>query len=67
LMEKVWQTDYLGDTRTLDVHIRWIREAIESNPGKPRYLRTVRWVGYCLEIPEEEGVYTELVAEPVLT
>jgi DNA-binding response OmpR family regulator len=67
LMEKVWQTDYLGDTRTLDVHIRWIREAIESNPGKPRYLRTVRGVGYCLEIPEEDGVYSELVAEPVLT
>jgi len=58
LMEKVWQTDYLGDTRTLDVHIRWIREVIEIDPGKPRYLRTVRGVGYCLELGDE-GVYAQ--------
>ncbi|MBZ0302069.1 MAG: response regulator transcription factor [Anaerolineae bacterium] len=51
LMEKVWHTDYMGDTRTLDVHIRWIRQAIETNPGKPQYLKTVRGVGYCLDIP----------------
>ncbi|MCB9456927.1 MAG: response regulator transcription factor [Anaerolineaceae bacterium] len=51
IMEKVWQTDYLGDTRTLDVHIRWIREAIEENPSTPVYLKTVRGVGYRLEIP----------------
>lgn len=53
LMEKVWQTDYMGDTRTLDVHIRWLREAIETDPGTPRYLLTVRGVGYRLEIPPE--------------
>lgn len=52
LMEKVWHTDYMGDTRTLDVHIRWIRRAIETDPSKPRYLKTVRGVGYRLEIPE---------------
>jgi DNA-binding response OmpR family regulator len=46
LMRNVWQTDYLGDTRTLDVHIRWIREAVEREPGKPRYVITVRGVGY---------------------
>jgi len=51
LMEKVWQTDYMGDTRTLDVHIRWFRRAIEADPGKPRYLITVRGVGYRLELP----------------
>ncbi len=51
LMERVWDTSYLGDTRTLDVHIRWIRRAIEENPGKPRYLKTVRGVGYRLEVP----------------
>jgi DNA-binding response OmpR family regulator len=51
LMEKVWQTDYLGDTRTLDVHIRWIRRAIEDNPDKPIYLTTIRGVGYRLDIP----------------
>lgn len=50
LMEKVWQTDYLGDTRTLDVHIRWIREAIEEKPSKPTILRTVRGKGYVLDL-----------------
>ena len=48
LMEQVWQTDYLGDTRTLDVHIRWLREKIEKTPGTPRMLVTVRGSGYCL-------------------
>jgi DNA-binding response OmpR family regulator len=66
LMEKVWQTDYLGDTRTLDVHIRWIREVIEDDPGKPRYLRTVRGVGYCLEISDEPGYSSEFNEEVVL-
>jgi len=52
LMERVWHTNYMGDTRTLDVHIRWIRRAIETDPGSPRYLKTVRGVGYRLDIPE---------------
>jgi DNA-binding response OmpR family regulator len=52
LMVKVWHTDYLGDTRTLDVHIRWIRQAIEPEPGKPRYLKTIRGVGYRLDVPD---------------
>ncbi|MEP7294429.1 MAG: response regulator transcription factor [Chloroflexota bacterium] len=51
LMERVWDTSYLGDTRTLDVHVRWFRRAIEENPGDPRYLKTVRGVGYRLEVP----------------
>ena len=51
LMENVWDTSYLGDTRTLDVHVRWFRRAIEENPGDPRYLKTVRGVGYRLEVP----------------
>lgn len=46
LMNTVWKTDYVGDTRTLDVHIRWIRECIEADPGKPTLLRTVRGKGY---------------------
>jgi DNA-binding response OmpR family regulator len=46
LMRQVWHTDYVGDTRTLDVHIRWLREAIEVVPAKPRHLVTVRGVGY---------------------
>lgn len=53
LMKKVWKTDYMGDTRTLDVHIRWLREKIEENPSSPTYLRTVRGVGYRFDIPEE--------------
>ena len=50
LMERVWNTSYLGDTRTLDVHVRWICRAIEANPSKPHYLKTVRGVGYRLEL-----------------
>lgn len=50
LMSKVWNTDYMGDTRTLDVHIRWIREAVEENPGKPVYIKTIRGVGYLLDL-----------------
>lgn len=46
IMQHVWETDYLGDTRTLDVHIRWLREKIEENPSQPRRLITVRGVGY---------------------
>ena len=46
IMQQVWETDYLGDTRTLDVHIRWLREKIEDNPSQPRRLITVRGVGY---------------------
>ncbi len=52
LMENVWETDYLGDTRTLDVHIRWIRQVIEKDSSNPRFLRTVRGVGYCLILPD---------------
>ncbi|MBC7871971.1 MAG: response regulator transcription factor [Chitinophagaceae bacterium] len=56
IMEKVWETDYLGDTRTLDVHIRWVRQVLDDDSKKPRYLKTVRGVGYCLEVPELEKV-----------
>jgi DNA-binding response OmpR family regulator len=55
-MQKIWQTDYMGDTRTLDVHIRWIREIVEPDPRKPQYIKTVRGVGYCLAVSEEEAV-----------
>jgi len=44
--DRVWGTDWLGDTRTLDVHIRWLREKIEDDPGQPRLIQTVRGVGY---------------------
>jgi DNA-binding response OmpR family regulator len=51
LMATVWNTDYMGDTRTLDVHVRWLREKIEDDPGHPRFLRTVRGIGYRLGAP----------------
>ncbi|MCB8921815.1 MAG: response regulator transcription factor [Ardenticatenaceae bacterium] len=60
LMQNVWKTDYIGDTRTLDVHIRWVRECIEEDPAKPKLLRTVRGKGYIfrpsLLIPDDEVV-----------
>jgi len=55
LMRRIWKTSYFGDTRTLDVHIRWVREIIESDPAKPKILRTVRGVGYIFSIPKRPG------------
>jgi two-component system OmpR family response regulator len=49
LLEKVWGYDYSGDTRTVDVHIRWLRQKIETDPAHPRNLLTVRGAGYKLE------------------
>lgn len=46
IFDAVWGTEWLGDTRTLDVHIRWLREKIEENPSQPRLIQTVRGVGY---------------------
>jgi DNA-binding response OmpR family regulator len=51
LLERVWGYDFLGDSRTVDVHIRWLREKVEPDPGKPNYIQTVRGVGYRFEIP----------------
>lgn len=53
LMDRVWGITWLGDTRTLDVHVRWLREKIETNPGQPRYIQTVRGVGYRFIDPVE--------------
>ena len=49
LLEKVWGYDYAGDTRTVDVHIRWLRQKIETDPAHPRNLLTIRGAGYKLE------------------
>jgi DNA-binding response OmpR family regulator len=54
LMQTVWKTSYFGDTRTLDVHIRWIREVIEDNPARPQLLKTVRGMGYIFGIPSKD-------------
>ena len=46
LLNRVWKTDFVGDTRTVDVHIRYLRQKIEDEPDSPRYILTVRGVGY---------------------
>ncbi len=46
LIEKVWGIDFLGDTKTVDVHIRWLREKLEQDPSHPEYIITVRGFGY---------------------
>jgi len=53
LMDMVWGADWVGDTHTLDVHIRWLRQKIEANPSSPRYIQTVRGVGYRFAVAEE--------------
>ena len=49
LLERVWGWDYAGGSRTVDVHVRWLREKIESDPANPERIVTVRGVGYCFE------------------
>jgi two-component system phosphate regulon response regulator PhoB len=46
LLEQVWGHDYFGDSKTVDVHIRWLREKLETNPSTPEHLVTVRGFGY---------------------
>jgi DNA-binding response OmpR family regulator len=53
LMDQVWGDDWVGDTHTLDVHIRWLRKKIEVDPSYPRYIQTVRGVGYRFATAEE--------------
>ena len=53
LFRTVWDTAYIEDTRTLDVHISWLRQAIEENPRAPRYIKTIRGVGYRLDSDPE--------------
>jgi len=48
LLEQVWGLDFYGDTKTVDVHIRWLREKIESDASNPKYVQTVRGFGYRL-------------------
>ena len=46
LLERIWGIDYVGDSKTVDVHIRWIREKIEEDASAPIYIKTVRGFGY---------------------
>ena len=51
LLERVWGYDYAGETRTVDVHVHWLRAEIEEDPAAPTLLQTVRGVGYVLRRP----------------
>jgi DNA-binding response OmpR family regulator len=53
LLDHVWGYGHVGDIRTVDVHIRWLREKIERDPGKPKLLETVRGVGYRVHAPDK--------------
>jgi DNA-binding response OmpR family regulator len=46
IFDKVWGTDWIGDTRTLEVHIRWLREQLEDDPSQPQFIQTARSAGY---------------------
>lgn len=48
IIDQVWGYDFMGDNKTVDVHIRWLREKLEENPSQPKYLKTVRGFGYRL-------------------
>jgi DNA-binding response OmpR family regulator len=52
LLERVWGHDFPGDPRTVDVHIRWLREKVEDDPSQPVYIQTVRGIGYRFEAPK---------------
>lgn len=49
LLQKVWGYEFVGDSRTVDVHVRWLREKIEADPSQPARITTVRGVGYRFE------------------
>jgi two-component system, OmpR family, response regulator RegX3 len=53
LMDRVWDENWFGSTKTLDVHVRWLRQKLGDAPESPRYLHTVRGVGFRFTAPEE--------------
>jgi DNA-binding response OmpR family regulator len=53
IMGEVWETDYLGDTRTIEVHISWLRAKIEPDSNQWQFIHTVRTVGYRFVGPDE--------------
>ncbi len=55
IMRSVWETDYVGDTRTIDVHVRQLRKFLEEDPSTPKVLITERGRGYILKVEEEKS------------
>jgi two-component system, OmpR family, response regulator RegX3 len=62
LIDEVWGHDYVGDTKTLDVHIKRLRSRIEADPSAPARILTVRGVGYKIVVPERAG--TQVASTP---
>jgi two-component system response regulator RegX3 len=56
IMDEVWDPHWFGSTKTLDVHIAWLRKKIEDDPAHPRYITTIRGVGFRFADPNEEGI-----------
>jgi DNA-binding response OmpR family regulator len=52
-MDEVWDTNWFGSTKTLDVHISWLRHKIEDDTAQPRYITTIRRVGFRFAAPED--------------
>jgi DNA-binding response OmpR family regulator len=65
LLEHVWGYDYAGETRTVDVHIHWLRSEIEEEPASPVFLHTVRGVGYVFRRPAGSAALTAAAATSV--
>ena len=55
LIDRVWGSDYIGDTKTLDVHVKRLRSRIEVDPSRPSLITTVRGVGYRFDAPGGNG------------
>ena len=55
-MDDVWDPHWFGATKTLDVHVAWLRKKIEENPADPRYITTIRGVGFRFASPEDVWV-----------
>ena len=53
LIDRIWGADYVGDTKTLDVHVKRVRAKIEEEPSHPKYLSTVRGLGYKIDEPAD--------------
>jgi two-component system response regulator RegX3 len=51
LIDRVWGADYVGDTKTLDVHVKRLRAKVESDPSSPSRIVTIRGLGYKYEVP----------------
>ena len=55
LIDRIWGSDYFGDTKTLDVHIKRLRSHVEEDPSSPKLITTIRGVGYRFDVPRERG------------